>query len=267
MIKVSQATGNLESGLKDCLEFYKKIQVRRKKLKEILSYPLMVLSFTILLVFLILFAIIPMFEGIYKSYGDDLPLLTKIVVFLSNGLRNNYLEIATLVVILLLLKKFSKQKWLSPLSLLNYFGNKLQHQLLDPFFFAYAINILLINAITLDSALKTASEMLTETNRKKATKIFELLHKGKTFCEACKEIDFYWKYFSIFLTTAEKYGNLALGFTNIYKYWDQKFDSNLKIITQISHFLIISLAALIILIIFLSVYLPIFEINTRGEFF
>ena len=265
MIKLAQLSGNLESGLQDCLDFYERMEQRKKKLREIISYPLFVLGFTLLLVLVILFAVIPMFQGVYRVYGDDLPILTKIAVALSDFLRSSYLEILAVLAVLLVLKKYSKITWLNPLYIFNHFNNKITHQLLDPFLFSYSLSILLAQALPLDSSLKVIGTMLTEDNKDKIDKIISLLHKGNNFCDSCKEVNFYWNDFSIFLITAEKSGDLSKGFLNIYKFWDKKFDVAIKIISQVSHFFIIAFAAFIILLIFLSIYLPLFELGTRSN--
>ena len=57
MIRLAQVEGNLEKGLQDCLDFYEKMEQRRKKLQEIINYPLFVLGFTFALVLLVLFAL------------------------------------------------------------------------------------------------------------------------------------------------------------------------------------------------------------------
>ena len=87
-----------------------------------------------------------------------------------------------------------------------------------------------------------------------------------SFSEVCKKVNFYWKDFSLFLNIAEKSGDLEAGFVNIYKFWRQKFESKTKWIGRILHSVIILIASCIILLIFLAVYLPIFELGTRGEF-
>ncbi len=266
MIELTQAGGNLEKGLQECLDFYERMEQRRKKLQEIINYPLFVLGFTLALVLLVLFAIIPLFQGIYRIYGSDLPILTKIAVWLSEGLRNNYVAILGVLVILLLLKKYSSIPWLNPLSLVHYVINRLKQQLLDPFLFAYSMSILLNQAMPLDSSLKIISNMLTRENKNKIQKSIILLHKGMSFSEVCKKVNFYWKDFSLFLNIAEKSGDLEAGFVNIYKFWRQKFESKTKWIGRILHSVIILIASCIILLIFLAVYLPIFELGTRGEF-
>ena len=198
MIRLAQVEGNLEKGLQDCLDFYEKMEQRRKKLQEIINYPLFVLGFTFALVLLVLFALIPLFQGIYHIYGDDLPILTKIAVWLSDGLRSNYLLMLSILVILLLLKKYSSIHWLNPLNLVHYAASKLNQQLLDPFLFAYSMSILLAQAMPLDSSLKTVSSMLAKENKNKLKKIIDLLHKGVAFSDACKKVNFYWKKFFFF---------------------------------------------------------------------
>ena len=50
MIELTQAGGNLEKGLQECLDFYERMEQRRKKLQEIINYPLFVLGFTFALI-------------------------------------------------------------------------------------------------------------------------------------------------------------------------------------------------------------------------
>ena len=265
MIRLSSTAGNLEKIFQDATDFYDKIAERKKKLQEAINYPLFVLGFTCLIVFLILFFIIPMFQGVYVNFqNDELPPLTQIAILVSDFLRANIIFLCGGLFWLIV---FKKKKWLNqinPLSFFSYLKSILTRKLLDPLLFAYAMHNLLQQAVSLDDALCATSSVLAKENAKKVTSISKLLHSGKSFYQSCQQVNLYWKEFATIFTIAEKTGDLTTGFKNIYKFWDEKFDLKIQQFAKILQFLIIAFAGLIIFGVFLAVYLPLLELGSVG---
>jgi type IV pilus assembly protein PilC len=263
IIKISSDLGDLEKVFQDALNFYEKVEQREKKLQAAIQYPLFVLSFTIIMVFLILYFIMPMFQGVYFHFEKgELPVLTQVAVFLSDFLRMHLLLLCAFGFLLFLCKQKNWLSRLNPLSLFSYAKAILQRKLLDPLLFSYSTHNLLKQAVPLDKALEITANMLTKPNRKKAVTIAKQLHQGKNFYQACRQVDLYWKEFSALYIIAEKTGDLALGLKNIYKFWDEKFDAKINQLSKTLHLCIIVFSGIIIFLVFLAIYLPLLAIGS-----
>lgn len=88
MIRSGEVSGNLQEVLDRMATYYEKQQVLREKISTALTYPLVVSIFAILITIFLLLFIVPIFGDMYASMGEELPLITKIVLGLSSFIQN-----------------------------------------------------------------------------------------------------------------------------------------------------------------------------------
>lgn len=107
MIKAAEATGELEETLDDMADYYTDMEATRKQMISAMSYPAIIMVFSIAVVIFILIVVIPEFEMIYHQAGAELNPLTATVIVTSRFLQDNISFIlligATLVLIISLL--------------------------------------------------------------------------------------------------------------------------------------------------------------------
>lgn len=265
IIKISPNVESLEKVFQDAINFYEKLYQRNKKIKEAIQYPLFSFYFTLIMVFFLLYFIIPMFQGIYANFGNNnLPLLTQIAVFCSEFLRA---YLFWLVGIFSFLLFCHYKRWftrINPFSLFSVIKNIVQKKLLDPLLFSYSLYSLLQQSAPLDEALITTASMLTKENKRKMLQINQELHQGKSFYRACQHVNFYWKEFSFVFTIAEQTGDLASGLKNIYQLWEEKLDPKINSLSKALHLIIIVFSGAMIFFLFLAIYLPLLAVGSLG---
>ena len=88
MIKSSEATGNIEEALDSLESYYIKLNKIHKDMINAISYPIIILLFAILVIFVVIRFIVPRFSLIYLSAGAELSSWTKFIVNLSNFLKD-----------------------------------------------------------------------------------------------------------------------------------------------------------------------------------
>lgn len=78
----------------------------KKKITKSLRYPIVLTLFSIALIFIMLVYVLPQFETIYQSFQHELPLITKIMIYLSNLVTDYfpYFLLITLIISLLIWK-------------------------------------------------------------------------------------------------------------------------------------------------------------------
>jgi type IV pilus assembly protein PilC len=86
MIRAGETGGFLDGALERIAANFEKDAHLRGKIKSALTYPVIVLSFTGILITGVLKFIVPIFEKMFKSLGGELPLPTKIIVNISHTL-------------------------------------------------------------------------------------------------------------------------------------------------------------------------------------
>ena len=86
MIAAGEAGGILDTILKRLATYIEKAVKLKSQVKSAMVYPIAVIVIATLVVALILWKVIPTFASLFAGLGADLPLPTRIVISLSNGL-------------------------------------------------------------------------------------------------------------------------------------------------------------------------------------
>jgi type IV pilus assembly protein PilC len=86
MVRAGEAGGFLDSALERIASNFEKEAALRGKIKSALTYPVIVLSFSALLIAGVLIFIVPVFERMFSQLGGKLPLPTRILVTASHTL-------------------------------------------------------------------------------------------------------------------------------------------------------------------------------------
>jgi type IV pilus assembly protein PilC len=86
MIRAGETGGFLDNALERIAANFEKDAVLRGKIKSALTYPVIVLLFTVVLISAVLIFIVPVFEKMFASLGGELPLPTQIIVNVSHTL-------------------------------------------------------------------------------------------------------------------------------------------------------------------------------------
>lgn len=87
MVKVGE-TGGVLSAVLDRISLYLEKTLRlKRKVKSALIYPAVVVTMAIIITIVLLVKVVPTFAGIYTSFNRDLPVMTQILINVSEGLK------------------------------------------------------------------------------------------------------------------------------------------------------------------------------------
>ena len=86
MIRAGEAGGMIDRALEQIAASLEKDTALRGKIKAALTYPAIVLSFTFVLIAAVLIFIVPVFEGMFKNLGGELPAITQFLVDTSHNM-------------------------------------------------------------------------------------------------------------------------------------------------------------------------------------
>jgi type IV pilus assembly protein PilC len=86
MVRAGETGGFLDDALERIATNFEKDAVLRGKIKSALTYPVIVLAFSGLLITGVLIFIVPIFEKMFKQLGGELPLPTQVIVKASHAL-------------------------------------------------------------------------------------------------------------------------------------------------------------------------------------
>ncbi len=87
-MEVGEHSGSLDSLLDKVATYKEKTEAIKKKIKKALFYPAAVVVVAIIVTTILLIFVIPEFEQLFKGFGADLPAFTRMVIDLSQFVRD-----------------------------------------------------------------------------------------------------------------------------------------------------------------------------------
>ncbi|MDP3970308.1 MAG: type II secretion system F family protein [bacterium] len=103
MVAAGEISGNLENTLKQLAMQMKKAYSLRKKIRNALTYPVLILVFMIVMGTVMFIFIVPTILELYEGGGYTLPLPTRIIIAVSEYISANFLTIASLLVLFIVI--------------------------------------------------------------------------------------------------------------------------------------------------------------------
>ena len=100
MVKSAEATGDLEGTLDEMADYYAATESTRKEMVSALTYPVMVMLFSLGVVVFILVYLIPQFQNIYNTAGVTLNPITQFIISASEFLQDNLVSILIVIVLI-----------------------------------------------------------------------------------------------------------------------------------------------------------------------
>src|SRR5947208_2976466 len=85
MTQAGETGGVLEDALMRVADQLQKDAALRRQIKSAMIYPTLVIIFAVGVMMALVAFLVPVFEGVFKQFGGELPALTKVSVFLSHA--------------------------------------------------------------------------------------------------------------------------------------------------------------------------------------
>lgn len=116
MVKTAELTGNLTEVLDDMAAYYKRADSNRKQIISAMTYPSVVLLFAVAILTFIILWVVPQFVGMYDQLGSELPMITQIIINISQFMDEYIFVIVGVIVIIaallvILYKNFTSFKY------------------------------------------------------------------------------------------------------------------------------------------------------------
>lgn len=252
MIKTAEMTGNLPETLDDMVNYYTESETTRKQMKSAMTYPIIVTIFAIIVVTFILIWVVPQFVDIYNDLGSEIPTITKVVISISDFLKNYLIYILLGIIVLTLIysflykniKQFRKvmQEFFMHLPVI---GNIIIYNEVTIFTKTFA-NLINHNVFITDSIDVLSKITDNEVYKKLIYDTAKNLTKGEAISKAFKD---HWAFPNIayqMLITGEKTGRLGPMMERVSAYYEEQ---HRNIITQmkalIEPVLIVTLAVIV----------------------
>ncbi len=98
MVRAGESGGVLDEVMERLASTLEKQMELRAKIKSAMTYPIVVAGIVVLIVTAMLLFVVPMFEGMYKDLGGQLPVPTRILITASGLLTKTWWLLAILII-------------------------------------------------------------------------------------------------------------------------------------------------------------------------
>jgi len=265
MIRVGEKTGMLDPVLEGLSRYYENQANIRKKVRNAVAYPLVLAVFMIGVIALITFKVIPLFVEILTSLGGRIPGQVNLFILLGNSLKNSFLSVLAVLVILALAVWF-----LSGLEKFRFFLDKFKvvnpltggiYRKIIASRFSGAMSLTLKSGMTITESFGLVSGVLE--NRYVVSKSVEAARavaEGRPFWEAIRDTGLFPSLFINLMRSGEKTGNLDAMMEKASQTWREEADSALRRVVSFIEPVCVTALSLILAGVLLSVILPLINI-------
>jgi len=263
-VKACETTGNLPEGLQRFSLYLEQIDILRKKIISASIYPSIVLSFGGLVLLFLLGYVVPRFSQIYESRSMDLSFASDVLLTIGQTVENHGMLILIILVsfVLVIITAFSQAgvraklgQWVTRLPKV---GERVRIYHLSRFYRTFAM--LLRSGIPVVSALDMVNNLLGQTLQHNVSTARGLISDGQTFALAMSSCGLTTPVAAQLFRVGEKSGRLDVMMERAASFHEQEMLRWVDAFTKVFEPLLMAAIGLVIGLIVLLMYLPIFEL-------
>lgn len=264
VIKAAEEAGTLDSTLKDIRDNIRKESEFVDKVRAALTYPAVIFVVFLGVLLTILIVVIPKIATVFTRLKVELPLPTRILIFVSNIMLSYTIPFVIGVVIFIstaaLLYKTNKKLLLGLLFSLPIISNLVKE--IDLVRFTRSLNYLLSSGIPIVSALELTEEVVMRKDIAKVIKTSkDMIISGKKLSEGLKTSK--GKIPSIMvkiIEAGEKSGTLDKALKDISEFLDYQVSNSLKTLTALMEPVMLVVVGIIVGGMMISIIGPIYNL-------
>lgn len=266
MVKAAEIGGNLAGILNQLATYVEDKDKIEKKIKSAISYPKFIMIFFLLVVAAVMFALVPKFQGIFASFGAELPKPTLMIIAVSNFLKNNILYeiifVAAFIIGFKILKKNPKGRLMLDTAVFRIpiFGNMLKKSVIARF--SKTLGTLTRNNVALVEALSIAAE--TSNNVLIIQTIDEVRSRisgGSSLGKAMQEHALFPEMMVKMIAVGEEAGSLEVMLEKVAEFYDRQFNASVDSLSSVIEPILMIGLGVLALVVVIALYLPIFQMT------
>ena len=266
MVRAGEAGGVLEESLMRVADQLEKDDSLRRQVKAAMMYPAVVLSFAFLVLIGLIAFIVPVFVGVFKDFGGELPAITKFTVALSKMVTGQwYILIAGAVGFVVGFSRWRKSSWGRPqwdkfrLKLPVKIGQTIQKIALArwsrTFAALYSAGVPILQAIEVTG--KTAGNTVVE---KAMADVIESVKGGGSIAAPLREAPIFPPMVAQMIAVGEETGGLDTMLSKVADFYEDEVAAAIKALTSILEPVMIVLVGAIVGFIVVAMYMPMFKV-------
>ena len=267
LVSAGDSSGNLDNIFDNLADYLEQSEEIKQKVFSALTYPVILVSFSILVIVALLAFVLPQVVGQFTKSGTELPVLTQILLFLSNNILLILVSATFIsVAVYFLYKRYTSSKKNLLVAHQKILGIPLVGNFLlltETERFASTMTLLLESGMNLDVALEESSEVFANAYLKEQIKTArEEVIEGKDFVNTLMKSKIFPDIFIQLIASGYKSGKLPKMFKKVSAFLKNEIDSKRSIFLSLLEPIVIIFMGGFIMLIVLAILLPIMQMNT-----
>ena len=267
MLRAGEASGAMVEVLRRLGDHYERDDNMRGKIKSAMTYPVIVLVFGVFAIIGALVWIIPKFQKVFDSMGASLPLPTKILIGMSEGLiEYGWLMAIAVVAIALWFRKWKG----TPSGMRKIDSWKLRAPLIKGIVasgayssLAYTLKTLLVNGVNVLQALKICEETCGNAVIGDALKTArQRVTDGTTISGPLASSGVFPRMMTDMLAVGEQAGDMPSSLEHIGKRYQKDMDRNIAAFTNALEPILIVAIAAVVGFVAIAILMAVFKVSS-----
>ena len=265
-LKIGETTGTLDQVTEALGDYYIRRNEQRRNLISALTYPIIVLSVATLSVIFMLRFIVPMFQEIFKQNNVELPAITQFIVGVSNAIGDYGLLVLLILLALIFSRKlYVKKPWYrryrdQVILKIPYIGNFVRKTYLAQF--TQAISLLVSAKVPVLRSLSLVKKMIPFYPIEQALgRVEEQILRGKSLSASMAQESIFDQKMISLIQVSEETNQTDFIFKRLNELYNQQVSQQAKIFSTALEPIIIMIVAVIVGIILIAMYLPMFGLS------
>jgi len=265
LVELGESTGNMAESLEKLAEILDEIEENRQKFKKAMRYPITVvvaiaIAFSILMIY-----VVPKFKDIFTQLKAELPLPTRILLFMENLINNYGLYLLAAIAAIIILfqymlnnnEEFKKQydQYILKLYLI---GDIIFYATLSRFCLVFTE--LIRAGIPIADALDTALLTLDNTHLKKKLSAVKIsVQRGISLTESFRDTELFEGMLIQMIQAGEQSGTLDKMLEKVTLYYKSRFSQIIDNIASYIEPILLGFIAAMVLLMALGIFMPMWD--------
>lgn len=265
IVHTGEATGKLKDALIQLLDYLRRYEDLRSKVRQALAYPIFMTLVGVGTIFVMLTFVLPRLAGMFEDFQAQLPLPTLILLNIANFLKAYWIFIIGFIVILVFALKirgagkesvFSRLKYHIPIAKDIVYKQSVAN-------FSRSLSLLLQSGVNLLSALADAGPIIgNPVYISQLEQVRRDISQGVPFSDSLAKFKIFPDFFVQMIRVGEEGGRLDSVLADIAESYEKEIEADLKVVSSLIEPAIILALGLVIGAMVIAMLLPIFNMNS-----
>lgn len=261
LIHVGENTGRLDEALLQLSQYYEQEVETRKRIKSAMRYPIFVIAFVMIAMFILNVKVIPQFASMFQKFGSELPLPTRILLTTSDFFVNYWSAMLALIIgVIFAMRAWigtenGRESWDHFRLRMPIVGDIINRAQLSRF--SRTFSLMLKAGVPLNQALSLSAEALqNKFLEKRLLEMKSAIESGTSLSQTATNAKIFTPLVLQMLMVGEETGRIDELLMEVSDFYDREVDYDLKTLTARIEPILLVLVAGMVLVLALGIFMP-----------